>query len=573
MRRLAAAACLPTVLLRVRLSGASFVEAMPPEVVVTEVEAPPPSVRAFSFEALNDVAGGVAHDDHKASPPGAFAVDYLALYEEGVSQLPSLSVADPMILAALWSRTGNDTYAAAAADNLAGIATGNAPWLAANRAWADPVNGRQSWIDFDRNTTTFCSSSAPGACHGAGSSGFLGCTEYGLLAYLVLQRGGYDKGWPSKVEADYKAMHSTLCYVWFSGAWNQGTWMGIGNTIFSEAFPEAADETTPWQYPYLTRRQHAEKVYQDYFDQQIMMEDADGYNVGSTLLLCANCACIFVPRAEGPPVILPRFALQQIWVNMMLTWPEVWREGRAQQLASAGTRNLLANFRDYIAPDDQVFQFSSGLGSHYTSMFWLAAMERAATIFQDGTFRFAAQRIWHSLSQQNTTGPDQNMASCLRIPHGKPGSCCPAAGCLPKGGVSSTHPLALVVTTPWMVSYNLLCAGYDPHASSAAGKRGVSIYLYLRLGFAYVIPLLVKQLMVATPRGALLRWWQPVAGTLRAAVGWVESQPPWQPWRLRTTGCRPAWCTLGGRWATCTCADTLMQPRLTEIFLCHACSC
>ena len=24
---------------------------------------------------------------------------------------------------------------------------------------------------------------------------------------------------------------------------------GIGNTIFSEAFPDAGDETTPWQYP------------------------------------------------------------------------------------------------------------------------------------------------------------------------------------------------------------------------------------------------------------------------------------------------------------------------------------
>ena len=108
-----------------------------------------------------------------------------------------------------------------------------------------------------------------------------------------------------------------------------------------------------------------------------MMEDADGYN--------------------------------QIWVDMMLAWPEVWTDGRAQQLATAGTRNLLANFRDYVAPDNEIFQFWSGLGSHYTSTFWIAALERAATIFSDGTFRFAAQLIWDSLGRQNTTGPGEGM--------------------------------------------------------------------------------------------------------------------------------------------------------------------
>ena len=73
-------------------------------------------------------------------------------------------------------------------------------------------------------------------------------------------------------------MHETLCYVWFSGAWNQGTWMGLGNTVFSQLYPAEAEQHTPWQYPYMSRRQHAEKVYSDYFDEQIMMEDADGYN-------------------------------------------------------------------------------------------------------------------------------------------------------------------------------------------------------------------------------------------------------------------------------------------------------
>ena len=375
----------------------------------------------------------------EAAAPSSFAeVDYVALYEQGVAQI-GLNASDPMILAALWSRTGNETYAAAAAHNLAGIATGDARWLVGDKNWNSSTAGRQSWIDFDRNTPTFCpSGSLDLACRGSDTPGFLGCTQYGLLAAWVLERGGYDKGWSPEVEADYKAMHSTLCYVWFSGAWNQGTWMGIGNTIFSQLYAaDGADETTPWQYPYLTRRQHAEKVYGDYFDQQIMMEDADGYN--------------------------------QIWVDMMLTWPEVWRDGRAQQLASPGTRQILSNFRDYIAPDGQIFQFASGLGSHYTSTQWLAAFERAAVIFNDGTFRFAAQLIWESLARQNTTGPDQNMRSCVSIPPGKPGSCCPPSGCFPKGGVASTDPLALVVTTPWMASYNLLCAGYDPAASLRSG--------------------------------------------------------------------------------------------------------
>ena len=143
------------------------------------------------------------------------------------------------------------------------------------------------------------------------------------------------------------------------------------------------------------------------------MEDADGYN--------------------------------QIWLNMMLTWPEVWHEGRAQQLATPGTRNTLENFRDYVAPDGQIFQFSSGLSSHYTSTYFLAAFERAATIFNDGTFRHAAQLIWQSLRRQNTTRPGQSMASCASIQHGKNGSCCPQGGCFPKGGVPSTDPLALVV--------------------------------------------------------------------------------------------------------------------------------
>ena len=152
---------------------------------------------------------------------------------------------------------------------------------------------------------------------------------------------------------------------------------------------------------------------------------------------------------------------------MMLTWPEVWKGGRAQQLATPGTRNLLENFRDYIAPDGQVFQFASGLGSHYTSTFWLAAMERAATIFNDGSFRFAARLIWESLGRQNVTSTDQNMASCAKLPPSNNLSCC--HGCFPKGGIPATDPLALVTTTPWMVSYNLLCARHDPASGAGCG--------------------------------------------------------------------------------------------------------
>jgi hypothetical protein len=164
----------------------------------------------------------------------------------------------------------------------------------------------------------------------------------------------------------------------------------------------------------------------------------------------------------------------QIWMNMMLTWPEVWRTGRDQQLATPGTRNLLAHYRDYVAPDGQSFPIASGVRTHYTSTFWLAAFERAATIFNDGTFRHAAQLIWQSLQRQNATGPDQNMAGCASIPYGKHGSCCPKRGCFPKGGIQSTDPLALVVTTPWMVSCNLLCSGYTPSTSTRGCGRGVN---------------------------------------------------------------------------------------------------
>ena len=139
-------------------------------------------------------------------------------------------------------------------------------------------------------------------------------------------------------------------------------------------------------YPYLTREEHTKKVYRDFFDEQVMMEDADGYN--------------------------------SIWGPMTLVWPELYSvpgvSGREQDLASPGLRQILTNFRDYIAPDGQIFQYASGLSAHYSSMYWLSAFERAATIFNDGTFRFAARQMWGALGRKNVTGPDQALPSCAR---------------------------------------------------------------------------------------------------------------------------------------------------------------
>ena len=60
-----------------------------------------------SFEAAPPASSSEA-------PPSEFALDYVALYEAGAARL-GLNATDPMILAALWSRTGKTEYAAAAA--------------------------------------------------------------------------------------------------------------------------------------------------------------------------------------------------------------------------------------------------------------------------------------------------------------------------------------------------------------------------------------------------------------------------------------------------------------------------
>ena len=41
-------------------------------------------------------------------------------------------------------------------------------------------------------------------------------------------------------------MHQALCYVWFAGAWNQGTWAGLGTALMSQTYPDTAGERTPW---------------------------------------------------------------------------------------------------------------------------------------------------------------------------------------------------------------------------------------------------------------------------------------------------------------------------------------
>eukprot|EP00040_Diaphanoeca_grandis_P017451 m.91022 g.91022 ORF g.91022 m.91022 type:complete len:980 (+) comp26441_c1_seq2:222-3161(+) len=369
---------------------------------------------------------GVASTDTIAIEDNSnFNVDYLALFESGVGIL-GLNATDPMILASLYARTGNVTYAQAASANLAATTTGNAPWLASDNVWLNNVTGRQSWLDWDASKKEYDQPAR-----------FSGCTDYGLLAYLVLQRSGYDKGWSRELERNYRKMHSTLCYVWFSGAWNQGTWMGIGNTVFSQVYVDEADEHTPWAYPFLTRHQHAEKVYGDFFDQQIMMEDADGYN--------------------------------QIWAAMAMTWPEIWKGGRSHQLNSMGLRQILENFRDYVAPDNQMFQFASGLNDHYSTMYWVATFERAAVVFNDGTFRYAAQQMWQAMGRNNITGPDQSMPSCARN-----GQCC--RDCFNgKTGIPSNAALAVVTSSPWMVSYNLLCSRYLPSRNTrGCGDGGVN---------------------------------------------------------------------------------------------------
>jgi hypothetical protein len=325
-----------------------------------------------------------------------FSDRFLAEFEKGVAET-GLDNTEPVTLSCLYAVTGNVTYGHAAAANLAGIASDVKPaWASRDKAWDAP-----SWVKWDLNSSNFLQPAR-----------FSGCTDYGLLAYYILQRAGFDKGWDAEQEARFKHMHQALCYVWFAGAWNQGTWAGIGNTIMSKAYPDTAHEHTPWMYPYLTREQHFEKVYADYFDDYVMMEDADGYN--------------------------------QIWTTMMLAWPEF--TGRHDHLHHPAVTQLLDNFRGYIAPDERIFQYASGLSAHYTGLDWLAMFERGASLTGDASFRFAAAQIYSSMLRSNIT-----ISSLIR------------------GGEGDN--------LFWPTVFGLLCGGFidEDQAGSSTDRGGVGI--------------------------------------------------------------------------------------------------
>ena len=291
-------------------------------------------------------------------PQQQWSVDWVALFERGAREV-GLNATSPTILAALSARLHDAEFGRAAVRSLAATASDTKPeWKAQDRVWDAP-----NWTAWDLTSQTFQQPAR-----------FSGCTDYGLLGLYLLQRDNFTElqsAWTAEEAARYKHMHQALCYVWFAGAWNQGTWAGLGTTLMSQTYPDTANEKTPWMYPYLTRKQHSEKVYRDFFDQQVMMEDADGYNM--------------------------------IWCPMMLVWPEL--VGREQQLLSPGVTQILSNFRDYIAPDGQMFQFASGLGSHYMGIEWVATFERAASLTGDGSFRFAAKQMWDAFGRQNMTSP------------------------------------------------------------------------------------------------------------------------------------------------------------------------
>jgi hypothetical protein len=326
-----------------------------------------------------------------------WSVDWVALFRRGAMEV-GLNATSPTILAALSARLHDAEIGRAAVRNLAATASDTKPdWKATDKVWDAP-----NWTAWDLTSTAFHQPAR-----------FSGCTDYGLLGLFLLQRGNFTElqsAWSVEEAARYKHMHQALCYVWFAGAWNQGTWAGLGTTLMSQTYPDTAEETTPWMYPYLTRKQHSEKVYRDFFDQQVMMEDADGYNM--------------------------------IWCPMMLVWPEL--VGREQQLLSPGVTQILSNFRDYIAPDGQMFQFASGLSSHYTGIEWVATFERAASLTGDGSFRFAAKQMWEAFSRQNMTS---------------------ARSLVTGGRGNSAGP-----GTFWAPAYGLLCGRYSlAQVGSACG--------------------------------------------------------------------------------------------------------
>eukprot|EP00035_Acanthoeca_spectabilis_P034362 m.28699 g.28699 ORF g.28699 m.28699 type:complete len:334 (-) comp6584_c0_seq1:2860-3861(-) len=108
-----------------------------------------------------------------------------------------------------------------------------------------------------------------------------------------------------------------------------------------------------------------------------MMEDANGYNM--------------------------------IYAPMMLVWPEITATQR-RDLYVPDVVELLENFKYYIAPDGQMFQFNSGLSAHYSSILWAATFERGAQLSGDASFRYAASQMLSSMQRQNISLMDSIVA-------------------------------------------------------------------------------------------------------------------------------------------------------------------
>ena len=54
-------------------------------------------------------------------------------------------------------------------------------------------------------------------------------------------------------------------------------------------------------------------------------------------------------------------------------------------------------------PAGQIFQFASGLSSHYATLDYQAIFERGAQLSGDGSFRYAARTMSDAMARQNVT--------------------------------------------------------------------------------------------------------------------------------------------------------------------------
>ena len=216
---------------------------------------PAPPLLLLLLAAAGAEAAFVAAPERQPRGGEPWSVDWVGLFERGAREA-GLNATSPTILAALSARLRSAEFGRAAVRNLAATASDVKPlWKGGDRVWDAP-----NWTTWDLQSTTFKQPAR-----------FSGCTDYGLLGLHLLQRDRFPLGsaWTAAEAGRYKHMHQALCYVWFAGAWNQGTWAGLGTALMSETYPDTAGERTPWMYPYLTRKEHSEKVYRDFFDEQV----------------------------------------------------------------------------------------------------------------------------------------------------------------------------------------------------------------------------------------------------------------------------------------------------------------